>query len=435
MFGKLKQRAYMWLTNYLPDEKMGDNAWNSAVDGMWYTVMTGLTQPFMNLFAMNLGATDQMLSYLSSWPSLVSLVAQVPAAMMTGNLPNIKNKLILWGFLHRINYLFFALLPFLPLAGVTKAWIYIVLVAAMNFPATVVNTMWTQIIGKLFPANLRGQVMADRSFFVGIVTLIFLLIAGPILDSVPYPYNFTLNFGLAFVALMMSLYYLSRLHEEPHVVAASQSVASPWSGMGAVLKDKPFLHFVFAAFIMNIGFGISSAMWTIYFKRQLFLSNTEIAFASIVSTSSSIIWYRFVPKLTQRLGMKNTFLVSYMLYLPVPLLYSFIQPGNPWLLWIISIVEGMAGATNNVSFINVILDSAADMTHRPSYLAFFNTSSAIANVIFPIVGMQIYLGLGGTDTRPVFMISTVIRSVAVLLMFLTLNAQRRAAKALENAES
>jgi len=48
--------------------------------------------------------------------------------------------------------------------------------------------------------------------------------------------------------------------------------------------------------------------------------------------------------------------------------------------------------------------------------------------------MQIYLGLGGTDTRPVFMISTVIRSLAVLLMFLTLNAQRRAAKALENAE-
>lgn len=425
MFSKLRERCSYWLTHYLPDEATGRNAWHSAIDGMWYTVMVGLTQPFMTLFALSLGATDQMIGFLSSWPSLVSLVAQVPAAMMTARLLLIKKPLIRWAMLHRINYLIFALLPFLPVDGIVKAWIFVILVALMNFPAVVVNTMWTQLIGKLFPPRYRGQVMADRSFLVGIVTLIFLLVAGPILDIVPYPFNYSLNFGIAFFALMMSIRSLSKFEEKASEPAESAATASPWSGIGTVIKDKPFLGFVAAAFIMNIGFGISSSMWTLFYTRQLFISSTEIGFISIVSTLSSIIWYRIVPKFMDRTGFKNTFLLSYALYMPVPFLYSLVQPDRIWMLYLFTIVDGMAGATNNVSFINVILDSASDESQRPSYLAFFNICASIAGVIFPMVGMQIYLSLGGNDTRPIFWISSAVRLTAVILMTIVLNARRK----------
>ena len=436
--GWLKERSYFWLTSYLPDKTTGKNAWHSLIDGMCYNVMVGLTQPFMNLYAMSLGASDPMLGFLSSWPSLISLIAQVPSALLTERLTNIKSSLLKWCFAHRVNYLIFAILPFLPVDDIVKAWIFIILVTLMNFPAVIVNTMWTHLMGNLFQSNVRAHVFADRNFLTAIVTLVFLVIAGPILDFIPYPYNFSFNFGVGFLALMCSTYQLSRLQEKKSEIKtvtaesvyeteASKSLppiketkASPWPGMGIVMKDKPFLGFVFAAFVMHIGFGISGAMWTLFYKRQLFMNNTQISFISIASTACSIIWYRFVPRIMDRWGAKNTFLLALALFMPVPLLYSFVQPEWLWLIWLFSAFDGMAGATYNLSFFNTILECSTDESFRPSYLAFFNTCVSLPGVILPMIGMQIYIALGSTDVRPVFYISTIIRLSAVVMMFFIL---------------
>ena len=424
MLRHLRERSYYWLTNYLPDKETADNAWFSVIDGMLYTIMVGLTQPFMNLYAMALGASDPMLGFLASWPALVGLLAQFPSAIFTERLHQIRTSLLRWGFAHRINYLFFALIPFLPLSGVNKAWIFIILVTAMNFPAVVVNTMWTQLMGKLFPGRARAQVFADRSFLVSIVTLIFLLISGPILDAIPYPYNFSTVFGIGFLALMASLYSVSRLKEK-QVISYSPldeeeqplpaAKVSPFSGMSSVLKDKPFLALTFALFVMHIGFGISGAMWTIFYRRQLLLSGTEIARISIISTATTVIWYRFVPRIIERVGSKGAFLLGIALYAPFPFLIASVNPENLWPLWFYCIFDGLAGATYNLSFFNVILESAHDEAHRPSYLAFFNTCISLPGVIFPMIGIEIFMRLGGIDARPVFRIAGSVRILAVLL--------------------
>ena len=447
MFRHLVGRCYFWLTNYLPDKETGDNAWYSVLDGMSYTVMVGLTQPFMNLYAMSLGASDPMLGFLSSWPALVGLIAQVPSAIITERLRSIHRSLLSWAFVHRINYLIYALIPFLPVSGEEKAWLFIILVTWMNFPAVVVNSMWTQLMGKLFPGRERARVFADRSYLTSIITLLFLIIAGPILDSIPFPYNYTTVFGIGFTALMLSLFFLSKIKEKPSETAAvntepipegeenpdheeaSPSLSrSPWSGMGAVLKDNPFLALCFALFVMHIGFGFTSAMWTIFYRRQLMLSSTEIARISIISTTSSVIWYRFVPKVMDKLGSKGALLLGITLFAPVPLANSLATSESLWIIWLIAVIDGMAGSTYNLSFFNVILESAADETNRPSYLAFVNLCTSLAGVIFPIVGMQVYTALGSADVRPLFKISSLIRFSAVLLFFLILwqgNRKRR----------
>ena len=430
----LKERCLFWLTGYLPDEITAKNAWHNLVDGMCYSAKDGLTQPFMSLFAMKLGASDPMLAFLASSPSLVSLLAQVPSAVITERQDDIKKVMIPWSLAHRINYLIFAVLPFLPIDDLLKAWIFIALVTFMNFPAAIVSTMWTHMMGNIFPSNVRAHVFADRYFLSAIVALVFLVIAGPILDYIPYPYNYSFNFGMGFLALITSTYHLSKLKEPKHesTIALEDAVSlgestsrsvknhGPWSGMGIVTKDKPFLGFACSALIMHIGFGVSGAMWPLFYKRQLFMNNTQIGFMSIASTASSVIWYRIVPKIMDRWGAKNTFLLALTLFMPVPLFYSFVKPESLGFIWVISAFDGMASAIYNLSLFNAILAYADDEAHRPSYLAFFNTCVSLPGVILPMIGMQLYIALGSVDVRPIFYISTVVRLSAVVMMFFVL---------------
>jgi len=161
----LREKIIHWLTGYLDSETMRSNAFYSIVEGMAYNVMTGLTGSFMAVFAIKLGATDQMLGLLASGPALIGLLSQIPSAIITERTDKKLQPILAWGFLHRINYLFYAIIPFLPLQPVYKAWLFIILVTWMNFPAVVVNTMWTHLMGEIFPISSRGRVFGDRNFY------------------------------------------------------------------------------------------------------------------------------------------------------------------------------------------------------------------------------------------------------------------------------
>jgi len=428
-----RNRSFYWLTNYLADKDTAENAWFSVLDGMLYTIMVGLTQPFMTLYAMSLGASDTMIGFFTSWPSLVSLLAQVPSALITERLQEIKTSLLRWAFVHRLNYLIYALIPYLPISGVNKAWVFILLVTLNNFPGVVVNAMWTQLMGRLFLSRERAKVFADRNFLTSVVTLCFLLVSGSILDLIPYPYNYTLSFSVGFVALMISLFFLSRLKEKPveppvaslEEVTTAPAKTSPWAGMKTVIRDKGFVALTLSLVIMHIGFGFSSALWTIFYRRQLLLSSTQIARISIISTCSSMLYYRLVPKVITKLGNQGTFLLGVLGYAPLPFLYAQVSADNLWFLWAIAVFDGLVGPTYSLSFFNIILDSAQNETYRPSYLAFYNTCISIPGVIFPMIGMQLYLYWGGLSVAPVFYIASGIRFVAVVMLALVFYTGRR----------
>ncbi len=413
----LREKIIHWLTGYLDSETMRSNAFYSIVEGMAYNIMTGLTGSFMAVFAIKLGATDQMLGILASGPALIGLLSQIPSAIITERTDRKLQPILTWGFLHRINYLFYAIIPFLPLPAIYKAWIFIILVTWMNFPAVVVNTMWTHLMGEIFPISSRGRVFGDRNFIVGWVTIAAMLLAGPLLDLIPYPYNYGILFGLSFAGLMVSLYYLKLLKEE-RVETASVSEVShngPFDGMMSVIKDKQFFNFTAASFVYYMGFNVSASMWTILYVRFLYLSNTQIAMIAIVSTVISTSSYRFWGRVSDRIGSKQVYFIGCLLFLVQPYFHSFITVPTAWLLWPLAVANGLAGGAFNLAQFNTLLSIAPDPAKRPSYLAFFNMAMQITGFIFPMLGIWLYQNLGN-HLNPVFYLSTFFRAAGLLYL-------------------
>lgn len=413
----LREKIYHWLTGYLDSETTQSNAAYSIVDGMAYSIMIGLTSSFMAVFAIKLGATDQMLGILSSGPALIGLLSQIPSAIVTERTDKKLQPILAWGFVHRINYLFFAIIPFLPILGIYKAWLFIILVTWMNFPAVVVNTMWTHLMGEIFPISSRGRVFGDRNFIVGWVTIAAMLLAGPLLDLISYPYNYGILFGLSFAGLMVSLYYLKQLKEERVETTSVSNVshAGPFDGMFNVIKDRQFLSFTAASFVYYMGFNVSASMWTILYVRFLFLNNTQIAMIAIVSTVISTISYRFWGRVSDRIGSKQVYFIGCLLFLTQPYFHSFIIVKTAWMLWPLAIANGLAGGAFNLAQFNTLLSVAPDPAKRPSYIAFYNMAMQITGFIFPMLGIWLYQNMGN-QLNPVFYLSTFFRCIGLIYL-------------------
>lgn len=404
------RRLFDSFTSYSADESTRKNIINSIGDGAWYAVMTGLTTSFMGVYALALGASDSMLGWLAALPALVALLSQIPAAIITERAGS--RMKVLWPstVTFRLGYLIFAFIPFLPIPGPARAWVFIGLFALMSFPGTVSGVAWTAMMGDIFPAHLRGRIFGDRSMLLGIVALTATVAAGPLLDVLPYPFNFTVLFVISFAALLLSLLYLRNVTERTEAGPATNAGAASIKSIASTLRDRPFLSFVAAMFVVHIGFNVSAAMWTLLYVRVLLLSKTFIALITVVTQLTSVLTFRWWGRLADRIGPRRALLYSVLLFVPQPFLHMFVK--SAWPLIPLSIASGLAGSGFTLILFNVLLGVAADERKRPSYIAVFNGLMGLTGFMAPLLGVAIY---GHFSMNTVFIAATVVRLAGLLL--------------------
>lgn len=406
------RRFRLYFTHYADEQVMRKNITNNIWDGIWYSVMVGLTSSFMGVYALALGATDVMLGWLSALPALVALLSQIPAAMITERQQLRLQVSLPFGLVFRSGYLVFAFIPLLPLQPVQKTWLFIFLVSVLNFPATVSGVAWSAMMGDIFPSNLRGRVFGDRNMLLGIVQMICTLLAGPILDTLPYPYNFMLLFFLSFTSLMLSSWYQSKIVEFPALSRQRQSSSVwNWFGIRVACQDQLFLNFVVAFFAFNFGLNFASAMWTIYYVKVLGLSKTYIGNLSVISQLVTVCFCRWWGRLADKRGHHWVLGLSMLGLVPGPFLHNFVH--TPWLLIPLSILSGFAGAGYNLILFNTLLDMAPDEGVRPSYIAVFNTVMGLTGFLAPLVGISVYQRQG---MSVVFSLSSLLRLLGLVYL-------------------
>ncbi|MGI6643748.1 MAG: MFS transporter [Bacillota bacterium] len=203
------------ICNYIEDETTKHNAVMSIMDGVTFSIMTGLTQPFWGAFAVKLGATDYMLALLSSLPALITLAAQIPAAMIIDKYDTRLKPTLIAATSSRVAYLLFALLAVIPGPGLIKAWMFILIFALRNFPGTMCDTAWTSMMGEMFDSRLRGRIFSERSMMTTLFSLLATVVAGPFLDATPWPWNY----GILYTGLFCGSHDIGILSHSPERIS------------------------------------------------------------------------------------------------------------------------------------------------------------------------------------------------------------------------
>jgi MFS family permease len=404
--------------DYLPDPAMRHNARMSLIDGMYYSGMVGMTLPFLALCTIALGGNDYLVGLVTTLPAIVALVSQLPGAALVEGEPSLLRSTLRYAMMHRVFYAVLAIIPLLALPDAGRAWLLVIVLAIMNVPSTICGVAWTAMMGQIYPTSLLGRVFGDRSMMCQLTTVTATMVAGWLIDALPFPYNWTVLFALCFGFVMASWYYLTLMRVPARQLPAGRRLPS-LADLGA---QRRFINYTAGAFVFHLGFNLTVPVFALLFVRHLGLGGSWIGALATVSGLFVAFTSRYWGRLADRIGTVNALLRALLGLTPLPLL--FIGISSPWLVVPLQVLTGVFTAGFGLLIFNSLLETTP-AERRSGYVAVFN-GLMMSTGAAPMLGVAIYDRLGLTAA---FVVAAALRLAGWAWLRARLTEVRPAARA------
>lgn len=388
------------------------------LDIAWYGVLAGSTVAFLSVYATRQGATDRQIGLISAAPALINLLFALPAGSWLSKRP--LGRAVFWtSVLQRVFYLGLVPLPVLLMPG-AQVWVIIAMTLIMTIPGTVMVVGFNAQFGEAVPLEWRGYVAGTRNALLSVISTVFTLISGLILDRVVFPTGYQIVFAMGIIGAGMSslhLYLLStKIDSHP---AASNGSSHPRTTVGKTLAlearvlyrrgveslrlDAMHGHF---ARIMVLLFGwhlmqfMAIPTVTPYIVNHLHISDQLIGTATGLFNIAVFVGSLKLNDLTNRFGNKVVTGAGVMGLSLYPILTSLGTGGYV----AANLFGGVAWAMAGGAIYNYILENVPS-NDRPAHIAWYSLVSnaailigslsgpAIAGIIGPALALVLF-GIG-----------------------------------------
>lgn len=396
------------------------NIWNLYREIAWYGVYSGVTGTFVGILTVRLDASPFMVGLLTSLPALIALFWQIPAARWIERLPDMRRTLLWSLFLQRLPILLIALVPFV-LRGSAAAAAVVLLTIAANIPGAIAGVAFTSLMADIVEPRDRAHVLSMRQVVLAITSTLSVLLAGPLLDWLPFPSGYQLILMASFACGVVSLYYTTRLAMPRYEVARRSSGpgVGGWShSIRLMLKERGYVRFVIASFIFHIGSSFPVPLYTIFRVNTLGLSDSALGLLSTVQSAMTIIGYYFWGRYAERRGSSTPLFFGSLASIIYPLGHAISMNMSP--LVTVAAMGGIAGAATGLGIGNVLLE-VTPSHHRATYVAVFNTLMNVATFIAPVLG-TVFAGWVGI--RAALVIAGVTRVLGFFSFLLLMGSEK-----------
>jgi MFS family permease len=341
-----------------------------------------------------LGGSNALLGAMSSLPALMIILFTFPAARFMDGIHDVaRRKRWIVGSLalSRMSYLLIAIAPLV----LPPAWAAIAIVAVVvlqSVPLALFNTAWAVVIADICPPNRRSTLFATRLMLVSASMAIGSFLSGLFLDAVPFPINYQLLNIISFVLAQGSTWYILKI-QFPEIAAASTQTMSTGNSNRFVLHEqigrlRAFVHehrsysyFNIVTLICWIGAWGAAPIYTIYFVKELQLSNSWIGLNSTLAQIAMVLSAQLWTRLVARKGDFWVVLRTVLLTGLYPLLIVLL----PW-----------PSAILAFGFLNTLNDTGLGITHaglfyaiippekRNSFVAFYSILMNVGAMLAPL---------------------------------------------------
>jgi MFS family permease len=357
-----------------------------TIDTALQGLMMGGIFGFLSVFVVRLGASNLMVSLLTSLPALVMTFSSIPAGRIVErqhDLVRYTNRIRIF---HRASFLLIAMLPFF----VNKALVAIIVViwAIKSIPATLLESSWMAVVADVIPPERRARVNGTRWAILSVVTAASTAAFGYILDRLPFPLNYQIVFFVSFVGGMAGIYFFGQLRipenipperEKSAVIPFKQRVRSYMHAM----NEPAFVKYEIAATVLRFGVNLPAALYTIYWIRTLGASDLWIGWQATAGKLALVAGYIVWGRLISRKGYRTPLLICVTLLGLYPVLTGLAKD-QLWLPFI-AVAQGFFVTGVDISFFDTLL-AVSPTKGRPSFIA-LNTMLANLTLFFaPLVG-------------------------------------------------
>lgn len=386
----------------------------SFIDGIFASIMFGLTVNYITPFALLLGAKNFHIGMLTSIPQLFGALVQLKSAEISEFIKSRVKTITL----------------FVTLQALTWFIVYITILNKENFNVEIfifiitLNTVfgslalppWASLMSDTVDKSKYGEYFSWRGKVLGFINLGVSFLAGYFLYLMKDKLlGFIIIFILAGVCRLISAYYLGQMIDVP-VKEVDERKFSYWEFIVRV-KESNFVKFILFVSMLNFATFVAAPFFSVYMLKELKMSYSEYTIINTFTALSGLVFLPFWGKFADRFGNVKIVKIVGRLIVLLPLLWIFSK--NFFYLIIINIFAGYLWAGFNLAAGNFIFD-AVSRDIRTRCVAYFNFTNGLLIFLGSILGgwLATYVPgiISGSPLLTLFFISFVLRLLAVLLL-------------------
>lgn len=202
------------------------NVYHLVADRAWFGLASA-TGRFLSIYAIRAGASASELSWMTSLPGIMMLLATALGVGWRGRFKSSVEAQVIPSLLSRLSFLLPALMPFFPLKW-QPAW----LIAAVTFPALtrgIADSITLTLMREAVAPGQMTALLSRRQMILNVTIGVGGLALGLWLEAVAFPANYQIMFVASFAASLVSFWHIN--HTRPLYAAparTSQARRSPW---------------------------------------------------------------------------------------------------------------------------------------------------------------------------------------------------------------
>ena len=396
----------------------------------WFGVLSGTTIAFISVYATRQGATNEQIGLLSAVPALVNLLFALPAGSWLSR--RSLGRTVFWtSILQRMFYLLLVPLPVM-LMPEAQVWVIIAVTLVMTVPAVAVNVGFNSLFGEVVPLQWRGHVVGYRNALLSIITTVFTLLSGWLLDWMPFPSGYQVVFALGVVGAFMSslhLYYLAKIAETRTIPAVNGSgLSTPAAVTSRRLANEirglyqrslqalrldamrgKFARIMGLLFFWHLVQFMTIPTVTPFIVNDLKVSDQLIGLAGGLFNMAVFLGSLYLNRVTARFGNQKVTALGIMGLSAFPIGTALGAAGYVSANLLGGIAWSMAGG----ALYNYILDNMP-AEDRPAHMAWYSLVSNGAILIGSLSGPMIAGSIGYVPALLLFGLGRLIAGAAIL---------------------
>lgn len=391
------------------------NSRNNILNAAAAAVAVNMTNPYVGILAVKLGADNLQLGYLSSWPNLISVVAVLGLAAAVARSAH-KQRLIAAIFLvGRAAALGAAAVPWFPEA--MRVWALIGFWTLSVFPTSAAGTALQAYLADVFPGSDRARAFATRQSWATGAGMVVVLSTGLLLDNLfPEPLGYQIMFAGSFLFALVEVFFFMRLEEPPKQTGDAGPARLPdpvgLRSYWKVFAHKPFLQFLLVSVPFHFTWQMAWPLFTRYQVTELSITNTWLSIIAVANSLAMVVSFPWWARMAERYGNDRMMFFAAVNLASAPILYAA-APSAPWLT-IVNLWTGTGVAGVTLLLLNNQLE-VSPAAERPIFLAVHAAAVAVSASIAPMAGAYL---LESLPVRPALMVATGFRLFSAVQFYL-----------------
>lgn len=352
----------------------------------------GAIPSFFALYAIQLGASNVTVGWLTSGPALVSLLWLIPCGKILQKSRSYLYPLVIGAGFHRFSLLLLALVPSLPAEWRSASVVIIVALSAL--PGTTWGMSHQIVCGEMFPARHMARLLSLRWAAMNASNVVLALLLGRLIDLLRFPLNYQALFAGVGGLTLASIWYILRFKlpaKEVEEMGAHQA-ATPIASLRSIIRrNKPFVLFEAGVLVGYFALFAAAPLHRIYWVRDLGATGSWVglltAATSVGMGLGNLLWGRW----SQPMRDRRLYLIG---SLGVMGLYPIAAAlcGTLTSLMVVVALAGFCSGSDLILFNRTV--QATPRRRRPTFMAIHNLTVNLAGFVAPLLSTALADQLG-----------------------------------------